>query len=172
MAAQQPVPDFRTLSRLEKFFNAELSSLRRFEKLQSWLSTPAFSVFLVAFSVFFVALLWPTHSNIWFAFCPPGSDPPFKKEFFRAQYSTVYQVLLDCLNQLDGELRESMSRIQHQKPFSCNLVQFDLFEFAEKVVHIDNVLEVLGVLSQMMEEIRDQLSKRWQSRSLCMTFAD
>jgi hypothetical protein len=39
MAAQQPVPDFRTLSRLEKFFNAELSSLRRFEKLQSWLST-------------------------------------------------------------------------------------------------------------------------------------
>jgi hypothetical protein len=29
------------------------------------------------------------------------------------------------------------------------------------------VLEVLGVLSQMMEEIRDQLAKRWQSRSLC-----
>ncbi len=67
-----------------------------------------------------------------------------QKDFHSQHFSTVYKVVLDCLQQFD-------------------------FAAKTETVALDDVYEVLTVLSRLLPDIQVHLQKRWQARSISTT---
>jgi hypothetical protein len=63
------------------------------------------------------------------------------KDFHAQHYSVVYKVILDCLHHFD-------------------------FVGKTEAVPIDDIFEVLTVLSRLLPDIQTHLQKRWQARSI------
>lgn len=103
-------------------------------------------------------------------------------------------MLLDCLTQLDADIRDSACSPLSISPliFATSLIPFtrvvklkkpmskagiDIEHFSlppvcihnstEKPVGIQSALDVLSCLLLMMEETREQLAKKWQMKSFC-----
>jgi hypothetical protein len=75
------IVDWKTVPKLEKFFDSERTPLNRLEKLRNYLA----------------------------------ANPQNGSPFFKANFSSVYQVLLECLTQLETDLKDSttLSTLTH-----------------------------------------------------------